>query len=87
MSGIPHTWKCPCIECRVWKANYFRAHRQGLDLFVPADKAREVLNTFQDATDASRVLKVPQMTIWRIINKKVKKIRRSTEKRILEKAA
>lgn len=86
-SSIPHNWKCKCLPCRAWKAEYFREHRNGLDLFIPADEARKYLKTFADATDAARVTGVSQMTLWRIINKKVKNIRRSTEQRILARAA
>ena len=50
---------------------------------MPADQARQLLLTFEDAKDAARALRMPVMTVWRIRKGKVKSIRRSTEERIL----
>ena len=50
---------------------------------MPADQARQLLLTFEDAKDAARALKMPVMTAWRIRKGKVKSIRKSTEQRIL----
>lgn len=84
---IPHKWKCKCLECGVWRSQYWKQHRQGLNLFVPADEARKYLRTFTDSVDAARVLRVHQTTLCRIMKGRTKRIRKSTEQRILDKAA
>lgn len=84
---MKHGWTCKCLQCRVWRAEQYKRWREGKRLLVPADKARQLLLTFEDAKDAARVLKMPKTTIWRIRAGEVKKIRRSTELKITDRAA
>ena len=78
-----HNWRCACLKCGVARSEYHKQYRNGLRLYVPADQARQLLLTFEDAKDAARALRMPVMTVWRIRKGKVKSIRRSTEERIL----
>ena len=84
--GLRSYWVgCRCVECKAANAGYFRLYRFSLerDYYVPAKRARQLLLNFEDAADAARVLKMSRNTTWKIRNGLVKKIRRSTERRIL----
>lgn len=50
---------------------------------MPTETAKQLLITFESENDAARVVKVNQSTVHRILTGKVKKIRRSTEQKIL----
>jgi hypothetical protein len=90
--GLRSFWRgCRCFICRVaysdYARDYYHGRTRGRSNLVPIRRARQLLLTFDSSEDAARVLKMSQPTIWRIINKKVKYIRRETEKRILDRAA
>ena len=80
---MKHGWTCKCFDCRVWRSRHYKEWRNGKRLLVPAARARQILLTFEDAKDAARALNMPTMTIWRIRKGEVKKIRKSTETKIL----
>lgn len=81
-----HKWKCKCLPCRAMKAEYHRNLYRGIRRLVPAKRARQLLLTFEDAKDASRMLGIPHMTAWKIRTGTVKKIRQTTEDKILRAA-
>lgn len=82
---------CKCIVCRSAYADYCRstylARAKGESNLVPINRAKQLLLTFESAEDAARVIGINQSTAWRILNGAVKKIRRSTEQRIVARAA
>jgi hypothetical protein len=80
---MKHGWTCKCFDCRVWRARHYKDWRNGKRLLVSARRARQILLTFEDAKDAARALNMPMMTVWRIRKGEVKKIRKSTETKIL----
>lgn len=88
--GLRSYWNgCRCTSCREANARYFRLYRfsKPRDYYVPVKRAQQLLLNFEDATDAARVLGISRSTAWTIRSGKVRKIRRSTEERILESLA
>jgi DNA invertase Pin-like site-specific DNA recombinase len=82
---------CKCILCRAANSDYRRrmylARAKGESNLVPINRARQLLLQFESSCDAARVVKINQSTVSRIINKKVKKIRIQTERKIVARAA
>lgn len=88
--GLRSYWNgCRCDRCKSANAHYFRIRRfnEPRDYYVPIRRAQQLLLQFEDAADAARVLKISRITAWSIRSGSVKKIRRSTEQKILKLAA
>jgi hypothetical protein len=91
--GLRSYWNgsCSCILCRSANADYHRerylARAKGESNLVPITRAKQLLLSFESNKDASRALGINRSTIVRIMHGKVKKIRRSTEQKILDRAA
>jgi hypothetical protein len=85
-------WRgCRCFKCRVEYARYCRAaylkRAKKISKLVPITRARKLLLQFESSEDAARVVKLPQTTCWRIIHKRVRRIRVETEEKILRAVA
>lgn len=82
---------CKCLPCRSAFSVYQRESRlaraKGKFGLVRIDRARQMLLTFESTVYAAKITKVSQPTVSRILNRRVSKIRRTTERAILEFAA
>lgn len=90
--GLRAYWRgCRCMTCRSTYARYtnsrYLARAKGETNLVPINRARQLLLTFESSYDAARMIGINQSTVSRIITRSVKKIRKSTEQKILERAA
>ena len=88
--GLRGYWNgCRCQVCKDANAAYSRRYHFGKrkDPYVPVKRARQLLLTFENSYDAARMTQVGQATIYRILSGQTRKIRRSTEIKILARAA
>lgn len=69
-----------------YKRLWYLRKAKGISNLVSAEAAKQMLLTFEDCSDAAKTLNMPLMTIWTIRKGKVKRIKRSTEERILQAA-
>ena len=77
---------CKCFECRRSNAERVASWRSGKLRLVKAEKARQMLLTFDSSVDAVRMLKLPYTTINEIRTGRMKWIRKQTEQAILRAA-